>query len=134
MPTIERIRPYWRGYVLPALEELIHATDSDIIPEDVFHWCESGQAFFVLAPEGFVIAAVDQDPVTGHKDLLIWFAHASKLGQDCVAQHLQYFLDLAKELDCRYISTKTALEPVGVHLEGRGWKRAETEYRLAVNG
>ena len=130
-PSIVRIRDHW-PWVYPALQELIDSTGAGIMPEDVFHWCESGKAVFVLAHEGFVVAAAEVDPVTGAKELLIWFAHANQIGTDCVAQYMPYFMDLAKELGCRYITTKTVFEPVGHHLEERGWKRGPTEYKLAV--
>lgn len=132
MPSIERIRPHWE-ILYPHIQHLIDETGQhDLMPEDVFHWCESGKAFLVLSSDGFVIATVDKDPVTDVKELLIWFAHAFELGGDCVSRHMDYFYSLAKELDCRYISTKTAIDPVGEHLVERGWERGLTEYRTAV--
>ena len=132
MPTIERIRSHWHR-LMPYIESLIAETQhDDLMPEDIFHWCESGKATLVMAPEGFVIISVETDAVTDAKELLIWFAHAYKLGDDCVTRYLPYFKDLAKELGCRYISTKTAFDPVGKHLVDRGWERGQTEYRLPV--
>lgn len=131
MPSIERIRDHW-DVVRPFLLSLIEETGQDLLAEDIFHWCEAGKAHFVLAPEGFVITSVETDAVTGERELLIWFARAFTIGHDCVEKYGAFFQDLAKQLGCRYILTKTAFNPVGDHLVGRGWERGQTEYRLRV--
>lgn len=133
MPEIKRIRDYW-STVKPALEDIIQAARIDeLLPEDVYAACESGRAFYVHAPEGFVITMVDEDPVTNARELFIWFAWAHEFGGDCVARYSEYFIELAKQLECRYISTKTVFAPVGAHLAERGWKTGPTEYKLAVS-
>lgn len=128
---IDRIRPHW-DWVRPALASLIESTNEEIIPEDVFASCERGESIFIVSDEGFVVACEQQCQYTGNKTLLIWFAYAKELGHDCVGAYMPFFLELAKELGCKYILTKTSFEPVCDHLERHGWKRGLVEYTVEV--
>lgn len=130
---IERIRPHWH-WIRPHIEEMIDTSPAmrGLLPEDVFHACEAGEAFCVVAEEGFVIVMVETDSTTDEKNLYLWIAGAKHLGQDCVSKYMPFFRSLAKELDCAYISTKTAFPEVGEHLAQNGWEKTVTEYTAAV--
>lgn len=130
---IERIRPHWH-WIRPQLEFVIAESPAmrGLLPEDVFHACEAGQAFCVVADEGFVVATVERDDTTEEKNLYLWIAVANEIGKDCVTKYMPFFQQLAKELDCAYISTKTAFPEVGEHLTRCGWEKTVTEYTAPV--
>lgn len=132
MPEIVDIRGHWHK-VRPAIEELIKSTGEDIIPEDVYHSCKTGDSVFVLAPEGFVILTINTDQFTNKQELMVWFAYAFEQGADCVSKYMEYFKGLAVQGNCGYIVTKTSFDRVGEHLVARGWRKGLTEYRYEVD-
>jgi len=131
MPEIVDIRDHW-ARVRPALQELILETEEDLIPEDVYHSCKSGDSVLVLADEGFVILCINTDQFTSKRELHVWFAYAFEPGGDCVSKYMDYFKGLAVQGECGYIVTKTSYDRIGEHLLARGWAKGLTEYRYEV--
>ena len=130
---IERIRPHWH-WIRPQIELLIAESPAmrGLLPEDVFHACEAGEAFCVVADEGFAVVMVDHDRTTDEKSLYIWMAGSKELGGNNVFKYMPFFRNLAKELGCVYLSTKTAFPEVGEHLTQNGWTETVREYTTAV--
>ena len=131
MPQVVDIRDYWNR-VRPALQELILETKEDLIPEDVYVSCKTGNAALIMFDEGFAIVCTNTAEFTNKKELWIWFAYAFERGGDCLSKYKDYLAELAVEADCGYIVAKTPFDRVGEHLMAQGWTKGPTEYRYEV--
>ena len=63
---------------------------------------------------------------TEHKTFLLWIAYARKRGGANAATYAKFFEDVASQVSCQFISTKSIQMPVVKYLVDQvGWETTE---------
>ena len=126
LPVVSNIRAEW-DWVKQGLEEILHL-DPNLTwrPEDVYASVIAGESHLWVHPEFFVVSTIDTDLFTGDKTFLLWIAYARKRGGANAATYAKFFEDVASEVSCQFISTKSIQMPVVEYLVDQvGWEKTE---------
>ena len=125
-PVISNIRQEW-DWVKPGLEEILHL-DPNLTwrPEDIYASVIAGESHLWVHPNFFVVSTVETDLFTGDKTFLLWIAWARQRGGANAVTYGNFYEDVARQLGCQFISTKSVQMPAVEYLNEKvGWEITE---------
>jgi hypothetical protein len=118
-PGLEEIKAQW-----PAL--------STWRVEDVYAAVIMEQAVLYATDDGFAVCTLDIDQYSGEKDLCIWIAYAYNKGQGTLNKYLPSFIEVARDLGCRGVSTLSNHPALSALFDEE--HRVYTKYRVDIDG
>lgn len=119
------IRQLW-SQIKPALFEIQKDQEPDWIPEDIYHWVQSGQATLYANDDGFAIVQRGQNPVTNAIYLLLLICYSWD-GKQNITDYMAEFEALALSANASYLevgSKRRGFERVGFEIDHIVYRRS----------
>lgn len=133
-PQLTDIRKCW-DYVKEGINSILEA-DSNISfrPEDIYSECVNERAFLFTSPTGFLVLTTLVDALTGDKSLLILLAYVHETGKHNWPKHVQWFEDVARGADCRFIEARCSVPEMEDYAIKQGFILNTRVYTKEVDG
>lgn len=120
-PEVADIRVEWER-VKPGIEKILadspHLT---FLPEDVYSECVNARATLLTSPAGFLVLTTETDTFTKDRTLLIWLAYMYIKGTNSWIEHVEWFEDVARTLECKFIEMRSTLPKMEAYALRNGW-------------
>ena len=119
------IRQLWHR-IKPALEEIQQYQEPDWIPEDIYHWVQSGQATLYVTDDGFAIVQRGQNVVTSQIYLLLLICYSWD-GTQNIKDYTAAFDELARSVNASYLevgSKRRGFERLGFEIDHIVYRRS----------
>ena len=121
-PEVADIRVEWDS-VKPGIEAILAASPQlTFLPEDVYSECVNGRATLLVSPAGFLVLTTEVDTFTGDRTLLIWLAYRYANSTNSWLDHVEWFEEVARTLECKFIEMRSTLPKMEAYARRNGWK------------
>ena len=121
-PEVADIRANW-DQVRPGIQNILDENPKlTYVPEDVYSECVNSRATLFMSPLGFLVLTTEVDPFTHEKTLVVWLAYVYEKGKHNWLTHIEWFEQLAKALDCRFIEAQSAVNEFEEYFINNGWE------------